>query len=404
MTDRDSAAPESGRANGAVGGSPDAIPQGLRAAAGWSWRVLVIGVLVYVLARVLGAISEVSIPVAVALMLSAALWPLANLLARHKVPRALASGICLLALVVVIGGIFTLVGAQIASQWPVLSEQSVASFKQVTGWLDKGPLHIGSDQINQLIAQAESWAKGSQGRIAGWAAAAGSGVGRFVTGLVMALFAMFFFIYQGSSISSSISVLIPRAARPRIMDAARKGWVALVGYVRAAVIVAFVDGLGAGIGAAIIGSGVAVAIGALTFVLAFVPIAGALIAGVISVAVVLVTLGFLKAVIMLIIFVAVMELESHVLQPFLLGKAVSIHPLAILLGIAIGSVIAGIVGALFAIPLVAFGVAFAKALAHNYEAEEKGEPTVSVGEELAEQSGPPGPDKEQDDDSEGAGS
>lgn len=358
-----------------------AIPRGLRTAAGWSWRVLIIAALVAVVAFALAEISEVSIPVAVALMLTAALWPLANFLSRHRVPRGLASGLCLLALIVVIGGIFTLVGAQIASQWPVLSEQSVASFKQVMQWLDKGPLHIGSDQIDAYIAQAEAWAKGSQSRIASWAAAAGSGVGRFLTGLIMALFATFFFIYQGGSIARSVSVLIPTGSRPRILDAARSGWVALVGYVRAAVIVAFVDGLGAGIGAAIIGSGVAVAIGALTFVLAFIPIAGALIAGVISVAVVLVTLGFVKAVIMLIIFVGVMELESHILQPFLLGKAVSIHPLAILLGIAIGSVLAGIVGALFAIPLVAFGVAFAKALAHRYSEDGQAEPDEKPDEE-----------------------
>lgn len=359
----------------------DAIPRGLRTAAGWSWRVLIIAALVAVVAFALAEISEVSIPVAVALMLTAALWPLANFLSRHRVPRGLASGLCLLALIVVIGGIFTLVGAQIASQWPVLSEQSVASIKQVMQWLDKGPLHIGSDQIDAYIAQAEAWAKGSQSRIASWAAAAGSGVGRFLTGLIMALFATFFFIYQGGSIARSVSVLIPTGSRPRILDAARSGWVALVGYVRAAVIVAFVDGLGAGIGAAIIGSGVAVAIGALTFVLAFIPIAGALIAGVISVAVVLVTLGFVKAVIMLLIFVGVMELESHILQPFLLGKAVSIHPLAILLGIAIGSVLAGIVGALFAIPLVAFGVAFAKALAHRYSEDEQAEPDEKPDEE-----------------------
>ena len=358
-----------------------AIPRGLRTAAGWSWRVLIIAALVAVVAFALAEISEVSIPVAVALMLTAALWPLANFLSRHRVPRGLASGLCLLALIVVIGGIFTLVGAQIASQWPVLSEQSVASFKQVMQWLDKGPLHIGSDQIDAYIAQAEAWAKGSQSRIASWAAAAGSGVGRFLTGLIMALFATFFFIYQGGSIARSVSVLIPTGSRPRILDAARSGWVALVGYVRAAVIVAFVDGLGAGIGAAIIGSGVAVAIGALTFVLAFIPIAGALIAGVISVAVVLVTLGFVKAVIMLLIFVGVMELESHILQPFLLGKAVSIHPLAILLGIAIGSVLAGIVGALFAIPLVAFGVAFAKALAHRYSEDGQAEPDEKPDEE-----------------------
>jgi predicted PurR-regulated permease PerM len=350
--------------------SSDGIPAGVRTAAGWSWRLLVIGALVYAVARILNAISDVTIPIAVALMLTAALWPLANCFQRHRIHRGIASGLCLLALVVVVGGIFTLVGAQIAGQSGELYAQSLDSFRQLVTWLDTGPLHVGHDQLNNLMQQAETWAKGSQGRIAGWAAAAGTGVGHFVAGLLISLFATFFFLYEGPFFGEKISLLVPRASRSTILDAAKRGWVALVAYVRAAMIVAFADGLGAGIGAALIGSSVAVAIGALTFVMAFIPIAGAVIAGVVAVAVVLVTLGLVKAIIMLVVFIAVIQIEGHVLQPFLLGKAVSIHPLAVLLGIAIGASQAGIVGALFAIPLVAFGFAFVKAL---YAEETPGE-------------------------------
>lgn len=340
----------------------DGVPAGLRTAAGWSWRLLIIGGLIYAVARLLNAISDVTIPIAVALMLTAALWPLANWFQRHRIHRGIASGLCLLTLVVVVGGIFTLVGAQIAGQSGELYAQSLDSFRQLLTWLDTGPLHVGSDQLNSLVQQAENWAKGSQGRIAGWAAAAGSGLGHFVAGLLIALFATFFFLFEGPFFGERISLLVPRPSRLTVLDAAKRGWVALVAYVRAAMIVAFADGLGAAIGAALIGSSVAVAIGALTFVMAFIPIAGAVIAGVIAVAVVLVTLGLVKAIIMLIVFVAVIQIEGHVLQPFLLGKAVAIHPLAVLLGIAIGASQAGIVGALFAIPLVAFGFAFIKAL------------------------------------------
>ncbi|AZZ39958.1 AI-2E family transporter [Acidipropionibacterium jensenii] len=367
--DSAAAGPTVARADGSAD-HRDPVPSGLRAAAGWSWRILVIGALVYMVAKVLATISDVTIPIAVALMLTAALWSLAHWFIRHGLHRGLSAALCLLLLVIVVGGLFTLVGAQIASQWGELSNQTMASFAQLTHWLDTGPLHIGSDQLNNLVNQGEAWAKASQGRIAGWAAAAGTGVGHFVAGLLIALFATFFFLYEGSYFGETLSHLVPRSGRSRILDAAKRGWVALVAYVRAAVIVAFVDGLGAGIGAALIGSSVAVAIGALTFVLAFVPIAGALIAGVVAVAVVLVTLGWVKAIIMLIVFVAVMEIEGHVLQPFLLGKAVSIHPLAVLLGIAIGASQAGIVGALFAIPLVAFGFAFAKALSSSASPEE----------------------------------
>jgi len=315
--------------------------------------MIVIAAFIYGLYQVLHAASEVSVPVAVALMLTAAMWPLANWLSRHHIHRGIASGICLLLLVILVGGVFTLVGAQIALQWRQLGDQSVASFKQALQWLAKSPLHT---------QEAEAAMAGSQGRIASTAAAAGSQIGRFGAGLVMALFATFFFVYEGDKLAEKSAVLIPREHRAAILDAAKRGWVALVAYVRAAVIVAFVDGLGAGIGAAIIGSSMSVAIGALTFILAFVPIVGALTAGVVAVGVVLVTLGFFKAFIMLIVFVAVMQIEGHVLQPFLLGKAVSIHPLIVLLGIAVGAIISGIVGALFAIPIVAFGVAFIKAL------------------------------------------
>lgn len=338
------------------------IPSGLRTAAGWCWRLIVIAAFVYGLYRILEGASEVSVPVAVALMITAAMWPLAGWLSRHHVHRALASGICLLLLVLLVGGVFTLVGAQIASQWRDLGTQSVASFKQVLAWLAKSPAHVDQNQINDLVQRAESSMEGSQGRIAEAAASAGTQIGKFAAGTVMALFATFFFVYEGDKLAEKASILVPSNHRGRILDASRRGWVALVAYVRAAVIVAFVDGLGAGIGAAIIGSSMSVAIGALTFILAFVPIVGALTAGVVAVAVVLVTLGFVKAVIMLIVFVAVMQLEGHVLQPFLLGKAVSIHPLVVLVGIAVGAIISGVVGALFAIPIVAFGVAFIKAL------------------------------------------
>ncbi|MGK2310526.1 AI-2E family transporter [Cutibacterium sp. V947] len=346
----------------ATGTPAEDIPNGVRTAAGWCWRLMVIAVFIYGLYQVLHAASEVSVPVAVALMLTAAMWPLANWLSHHHIHRGIASGICLLLLIILVGGVFTLVGAQIAMQWRELGNQAVASFKQALAWLADSPLHTDKAQLNDLVHKAETAMAGSQGRIASAAAAAGTQIGRFAAGLVMALFATFFFVYEGDTLAEKTAVLIPREHRVKILDAAKRGWVALVAYVRAAVIVAFVDGLGAGIGAAIIGSSMSVAIGALTFILAFVPIVGALTAGVVAVGVVLVTLGFFKAVIMLIVFVAVMQIEGHVLQPFLLGKAVSIHPLIVLVGIAVGAIISGIVGALFAIPIVAFGVAFIKAL------------------------------------------
>ena len=170
------------------------VPNGVRTAAGWCWRMIVIAAFIYGLYQVLHAASEVSVPVAVALMLTAAMWPLANWLSRHHIHRGIASGICLLLLVILVGGGFTLVGAQIALQWRQLGDQSVASFKQALQWLAKSPLHTNEAQLTHLMQKAEAAMAGSQGRIASTAAAAGCQIGRVGAGLGMALFATCFFV------------------------------------------------------------------------------------------------------------------------------------------------------------------------------------------------------------------
>ena len=162
---------------------------------------MVIAAFIYGLYQVLHAASEVSVPVAVALMLTAAMWPLANWLSRHRIHRGIASGICLLLLIILVGGVFTLVGAQIALQWRELGNQSVASFKQALQWLSRRPLHTNKAQLTDLMHKAETAMAGSQGRIASTAAAAGTQIGRFSAGLVMALFATFFFVYEGDKLA-----------------------------------------------------------------------------------------------------------------------------------------------------------------------------------------------------------
>ena len=203
------------------------VPSGVRTAAGWCWRLIVIAAFIYGLYQVLHAASEVSVPVAVALMLTAAMWPLANWLSRHHIHRGIASGICLLLLIILVGGVFTLVGAQIAMQWRELGNQAVASFKQA--WLANSPLHTDKAQLNDLMHKAEAAMAGSQGRIASTAAAAGTQIGRFAAGLVLALFATFFFVYEGDKLAEKSAVLIPREHRAKILDAAKRGWVALSG-------------------------------------------------------------------------------------------------------------------------------------------------------------------------------
>lgn len=371
VRDPDVAGPPSGvgpRANlGGMTPAPpssddSAVPTGMRVAAGWSWRVLVLGVLVVAVGWVLAYLSEVSVSLFVGILLTAALWPTTNWLTARGLPRGLAAALSLLLLALLVGGILSLVGAQIAGQWTELVDQAVVSFNQLMHWISNGPLQISNTQMAKWIDEAIATVSNSRSTIASYATQAGLGVGHFIAGAALALFATFFFLYDGRKISDTAAILIPRQSRARLQDAAGRGWVSLVSYVRAAILVAFVDGLGAGIGAAALGSSMWLAIGALTFITAFVPLLGALTAGAVSAAVIFVTLGLLKAVIMVGVFTLVMQIEAHVLQPFLLGKAVSVHPLAVIYGLTIGFSIGGIVGGLFAIPLLAFGNAFVRAL------------------------------------------
>ncbi len=347
---------------GAALAPAESVPPGLRAAADWAWRLLLIAGLVYLMWFIVSHLSEVTIPLFVALLFTAALWPLKSWLVRHGVPRGLAVLASLLTVIVIIFGILSLVGAQIVGQWDALSTEAVNSFNQLLNWLATSPLHVTDANIDVWIQSARDWVNTSQAAITSYAASVGVGVGHFLAGTALAIFAFVYFMLDGPHLAQSVSGIIPRRSRPRIMTAAQSGWTAMVSYVRAAVTVAAVDGVGALIGAAAVGSSMWLAIGALTFLCAFIPLVGAIIAGVVATGVVLVTLGWVKAIIMLAVFVAVLELEGHVMQPFLLGKAVSIHPLAVLYGIAVGTIIGGIVGALFTVPLLAFSNAFVHAL------------------------------------------
>lgn len=343
----------------------DAVPRGLVVAAVWVVCLVVLGCGVMSLGWVAGRLSAVVFPLFSAFLLTAALQPLNDFLVRHRWPRWLAALSCLLFLVVIVGGLLTLVGVQIGLQWEDLSTQTVAGARELMSWLAQGPLGISQAQINSWIGGLTTFLGEQQSQIAAAAASIGAGIVRFLAELLMCLFAIFFFLKDGPRFVKSLRGLLPRGMRQVVTPAASVGWSSMVNYVKAAVTVAAVDAAGAGLGALILGSNLWVAILALTFVCAFVPMLGALVAGGVGCIIVLATLGWVKALIMLAIFVVVLETEVHVMQPLLLGRAVDIHPLVVLVSIALGMSIAGIPGAVFAIPLVALLVGVIKAVYDN---------------------------------------
>ncbi|QDP97917.1 AI-2E family transporter [Microlunatus elymi] len=336
------------------------VPRGFRIAASWSWRLIVIVIMVAGLGWLLRYLSEVTIPIAVAILLAALISPVANWFNRRRFPRALSAALAMIIGVVLVSGTLTLIATQIAGQAEGMGSRVASGFAQLTNWLANGPLHIPEQflQVDQLTKQVTDFLSQSSTQVAGYAAAFGSQLGHFFAGLAITMFATFYFLYDGAGIWAFLVKLTPKSARSKIDNATKSGWSSLVHYVRATILVAFVDAIGVLIVALILRVPGAPALAALVFLGAFVPLVGAFVSGFVAVFVALVMLGWVQALIMLAGIIAVMQLEGHILQPFLLGRAVKLHPLAVLLGIAIGVIVGGIVGALMSIPLLAFAKTF----------------------------------------------
>lgn len=342
-----------------------ALPRGLRIAGAWSWRLVGIALVIYGLIAVIGLLRIVVIPILVALLLAALLQPAAALLRRRGLNRSLAAAIVLVAgLVVVVGGLGLIVQTFI-SQLDDLSTQVRAAFTEIQTWLSEGPLHLSPTLVSNTIDGVGSQISANDGALAAGALTTAATLGEVLAGIFLVLLTLFFFLRDGAQIWEFLCRLLPRPARVPTTRAGRYSWLTLVSYVRATVLVAFVDAVGIGVGLAILRVPLALPLAALVFLAAFIPVIGATLSGAVAVLVALVTQGPVTALIVLAIVIAVQQLEGHVLQPLIMGRAVSLHPLAVILAIATGVVAAGIVGGLVAVPLLAVANTAIRYLIHH---------------------------------------
>jgi putative heme transporter len=328
------------------------IPHGVEVASAWSWRFLVIVLALVVILRTVMFFELLLVPVVIAVLICALVAPATDALAVGM-PRGVAAMVSLLAVVAVVVGLLALVGQQLATGFDDLAAQVSDGIGQIQDWLRNGPLNISQSDLDQAVAKAQAWITSDNAHLAARLASVGATLGHVVAGLFIVLFTTYFLLYQGDQIWSWIVRLFPRAAREQVDGAGRAAWVSLTSFVRATVVVAFVNAVGITLVAVILKVPLAVPIGVLVFLGSFVPVVGATVSGSVAVLVALVAHGPLVAVFMLIGVVAVQQLEAHVLQPFLLGRAVRLHPLAVILVVAAGVVAAGIVGALVAVPVAA---------------------------------------------------
>jgi predicted PurR-regulated permease PerM len=333
--------------------SEAALPFGVRLAGGLAWRLIAIGVVVVAFVSLLAKIGELVIPLVIAVLLSALLTPLKRVLLARRVPKWLAVVIPFFGLLIALAALITLVVLTVHSGVDDFARHVIVAYRNTLEMLRNSPLGIGQTDVNAAVTSAEKLLKANSGQIAASALTGADFLIKFLVALLLTLFITLFLLIDGRGIWRWCVRLAPRRARAAVDGAAQAAWLSLHEYVRVQIVVALIDGVAIGVIAAILGVPFAVPLGVLVFLGAFVPIVGAVTTGLLAVLVALVYNDPVNALFMLAGIVAVNQVESHVLHPLLLGGAVRLHPIAVVLAVAGGSVVAGIVGAVFAVPLTA---------------------------------------------------
>lgn len=334
------------------------VAPGMRIAAAWSWRILAVTAVIALIGLIVFLLRDVAVPVFVAILLSALLVPFCNWLQRKGWPKALAVAVCELGLLVVIAGLITVIVITVRRGLPDLVETTQVKYDDFVQFLAAPPLNLSEKDITAYVDDAVKALQSDGSALLTGALSVGSTAGHVIAGALIALFVTLFILIDGRGMWSWIVRLFPSRARAAIMGAGEAGWITLSTFVRVQIFVAFVDAVGIGLGAFILGLfyggfPLVIPIAIAVFLGSFIPVVGAVATGVFAVFVALIYLGPVPALIMLGIVILVQQLEGHVLQPFVVGNAVKVHPVAVVLAVATGGFVAGIPGALFAVPLVA---------------------------------------------------
>lgn len=334
----------------------------VRATAAWSWRLLIVLGAAVVTFEIMRRLGVVVVPVALALVLTALLLPAVDYLDFKGAARGGAVAFVLILSLAIFGGVLAFVVNQFIEGAPLLVEQVTRSIEGTRDWLINGPLKLSADQITLAVNSFTEALRNNQTQLTTGALSTAGTLVEIITGAFLVLFALIFFLLGGRNIWHYVTRLAPDGQRSRVREAGAAGFHSLAGYARATSLVAFVDAVSIGSGLAIMGIPLALPLASLIFLGAFIPVVGALLTGFLAVIVALLAKGLIYALITLGLIVAVMQVEAHVLQPLVMGRAVSIHPLAVVLGLSAGWVLAGPIGALLAVPAIAFFNSFIRVL------------------------------------------
>ncbi|MFB0628272.1 AI-2E family transporter [Streptomyces sp. AB3(2024)] len=329
------------------------IPWGMRVAAEASWRLLLLAGMLWVLMKVISEVRLVVLAFAAALLVTALLQPFVVRLRRLGLPRGLATAVTAILGFVVIGLVGWFVVWQVMENLDDLSNRLREGINELKSWALDSPFHVTEKQINDIAKNLSETIGTNTEEITSAGLQGVTVLVEVLTGMLLAMFSTLFLLYDGAKIWNWVLGLVPAAARPGLSGAGPRAWRTLTAYVRGTVLVALIDAVFIGLGLYFLDVTMAVPLAVFIFLFAFIPLVGAVVSGALAVVVALVTQGPFIALMVLLVVLAVQQIEGHVLQPFILGRAVRVHPLAVVLSVAAGGLIAGIGGAVVAVPLVA---------------------------------------------------
>jgi len=341
------------------------VPRGVQVAAAWSWRFVAVVAALAVAVLLIIQLSFIVVPLLIAVLLAVLAAPIANWLKQHWIPAWLSTLMTLVVFLSAITGLIWLVVEQILRDWTSLQDKSVVAYEDFIIWLIDSPLHISETQLNQWWTDLADQLNLNSAWILSGALSISSSLGSVIVGAGLALFALVFFVHDGERIVRWLINLLPQDARAPVAGATQRGWVTLTNFVGVQIFVAVIDAIGIGLGAFFLGLPLVIPIAVAVFLGGFVPIIGAFVAGGLAAFIALVYEGPIAALIMVVIVLAVQQLEGQILQPLVMGAAVKIHPLAVVLAVSAGGFLAGIPGVLFAVPGVAYLNVFISYLANK---------------------------------------
>ncbi|MEV6200410.1 AI-2E family transporter [Streptomyces sp. NPDC051771] len=383
----------------AVPARPDpvsAIPWGLRVAGEAGWRLLVLAGTVWVLMRVISSVQLVVLAFVAALLVTALLQPTVARLRTMGVPRGLATAITAISGFVVMGLVGWFVVWQVMDNIDNLTDRVRDGIEELKRWLLDSPFHVTERQINDIAKNLSDTIGANAEQITSAGLQGVTVIVETMTGILLAMFSTLFLLYDGKKVWEWTLKLVPAQARPGVAGAGPRAWRTLTAYVRGTVLVALIDAVFIGLGLYFLDVPMAVPLAVFIFLFAFIPLVGAVISGALACLVALVTNGVFTALMVLVVVLAVQQIEGHVLQPFILGRAVRVHPLAVVLSVAAGGLTAGIGGAVVAVPLVAVAntvVGYLKAWSQEPALLTAAEPRGATAFEVAPTPAPGSPER-----------